>query len=72
MIDLHVQNAAYSIFDGITDPVKNIRGKPWLKTAICSHLRRLMRLKNPPVIITEEESYKLFEMWLEWKKEEIK
>lgn len=72
MINLHVQNAAYSIFDDITDTVKNIREKPWLKTAICSHLKHLMRLKNPPVIITEEESYKLFEMWLEWKKEEIK
>lgn len=68
MIDLHVESAANSLLDYITEGIENITEKPWLKTAVCSHLRRLLmvRTKNP-IVITEKESYELYEKWISRK-----
>ncbi len=67
MIDLHVQSAAFSELNYLTETTENIHEKPWLRTALCSHLIRLMSLKKPPIKITQDEAYILFDNWLDWR-----
>lgn len=70
MISIFDEIQAFKFLDYITEDIKNIHEKEWMKTALKSHLQNKWKSFVKKGTLTDNEAYELVESWFEKKVEE--